>query len=251
LKLSLTEHDSAPYKVYCRRNKEDKRLVRMTKRKLHTMRDLKYYNKLAELPDYTKPFVVFMLHMQPEATTLPQAGVFVEQYLAVQILAKTLEGTGINLYVKEHFVQPYRSRDFYENLKSIRGVHLIQSTVDSKELLRHCLASSTCTGTIIIESIINGKPALVFGNGGTEYGPGIYKVGSKEDCERALEDIQKQDFVINQADVRRYFKAFSENCVYAYIDPKKAQTNPALTFEQSQQNIADWVAGHLKEQEKQ
>ncbi len=251
LKLSLVEHDSAPYKEYRRRNKEDKRLVRMTKRKLRTMRDLKYYNKLAELPDYTKPFVVFMLHMQPEATTLPQAGVFVEQYLAVQILAKTLEGTGINLYVKEHFVQPYRSGDFYGNLKSIRGVHLIQSTVDSKELLRHCLASSTCTGTIIIESIINGKPALVFGNGGTEYGPGIYKVGSKEDCERALEDIRKPDFAIDQSDVRRYFKAFSDNCVYAYIDPKKAQTNPALTFEQSQQNIADWVAGHLKEQEKQ
>lgn len=248
LKLSLTEHDWSNYAEYKRRNKQDKRLVRMTKRKLHTMKDLKDYNKIAELPDYSKPFVVYMIHMQPEATTLPQAGVFVEQFLAVQILSKALENTGINLYVKEHFVQPYRSAEFYEKFKEIRGVHLIKSTVDSKELLRHCLASSTCTGTIIIESIINGKPALVFGNGGTEKGPGIFKVGSMEECKKALETIQAPDYTIDQKDVRRYFKAFADHSIYTYIDPRRAESNPALTIEQSQRNVVEWICERMKQE---
>lgn len=249
VKLSLTEHDWSHFAEYRRRNKEDLRLVRMTRRKLRTMQTLKDYNKIAELPDYNSPFVVYMLHMQPEGSTLPQAGVFVEQYLAVQILAKALENTGIRLYVKEHYVQPYRSRDFYRTLQEIRGVHLIRSTVDSKELLRHCLASSTCTGTIIIESIINGKPALVFGSGGTEYAPGVFKVKNAEECSRALREIQSEDFHIDQRDVRRYLKAFADHSVYAYLDPRKAQDNPALSLEESEAHIADWAAECIREQE--
>lgn len=242
LKLALKEHEPALYAEFRRRNKEDLRLVRMTRRKKRTMRDLRYYNRIAQEPDYKKPFVAYFLHMQPEATTMPQAGVFVEQYLAVQILAEALRGSGINLYVKEHFVQPYRSRDFYKTLKDIRGVQLIKSTVDSKTLLKRCLASSTCTGTIIIESVMNGKPALVFGDGGTEYGPGMYKIDSVQTCKKAIEEIRKPGFSVDRAAVRRYFKAFADQSVYAYINPKMAEKNPALTLEQSQDHIVEWVS---------
>ncbi len=248
LKLSLQEHDFAQYIGYRRRNKEDLRLVRMTRRKRRTMRSLRDYDKMAQEPDFERPFVAYFLHMQPEATTMPQAGAFVEQYLAVQILAKALEGSGIDLYVKEHFVQPYRSRDFYKTLKEIRGVKLIKSTVDSKALLKRCLASSTCTGTIIIESIMNGKPALVFGDGGAEYGPGLFKIDSVETCRQALKTIQEPGFAIDRAAVRRYFKAFADQSVYAYIDPQKAEKNPSLTIEQSQDHIVEWVSGFIRSQ---
>lgn len=246
LKLGIKEHDWAQYAEYRRRNKEDLRLVRMTRRKKRTMRNLRDYDKMAQMPDYSRPFVAFFLHMQPEATTMPQAGVFVEQYLAVQILAKALETSGIDLYVKEHFVQPYRSRDFYKTLKEIRGVKLIRSTVDSKELLKRCLASSTCTGTIIIESMMNGKPALVFGDGGAEYGPGLYKIDSVETCKEAIKKIQEPGFAVDRTDVRRYFKAFADQSVYAYINPKMAEKNPALTLEESQEHIVEWVCEFIR-----
>lgn len=211
------------------------------RRKMKHMKNPAYFDKMSVKPNYTEKYVVYFLHLQPEATTMPQAGVFVEQELAIKILAASLEKRGIYLYVKEHFVQQKRERDFYDELARIRNVKLIHSEEGSKELIMHSMAVATCTGTVILEAVINGIPALVFGTIGLDEGPGIYQVGNVEECEAVYKKIFDTDYHIEQREVRNYLKAFEAHSCRAYPDAKSALVD-GLSMEESSENIAKAAA---------
>lgn len=205
--------------------KKDAYCIQKVRHKLKHCAELADYEKMAVMPDMEhEKYVLLLLHLQPEATTLPQAGVFAEQELCVALLARVLKEYGIKLYVKEHFVQPYRMRTFYEDLKKTDNTVLISSEAESVDLLEHCIAAATPAGTVTLEAIANGKPVLVFGHGGFEHGPGIYQVGNEAECRAAVEEIQKGEPISVQA-VRNYFKAFTESglCVYSPIGGADAE----------------------------
>ena len=48
---------------------------------------LKYYKKNEERPSLKKRYIYFTMHYQPELSTSPLGGVFVDQILACEILA--------------------------------------------------------------------------------------------------------------------------------------------------------------------
>ena len=222
--------------------KKDTYCIQKVRHKLKNCMTIEDYEKMAVMPDMThEKYVLFLLHLQPEATTLPQAGVFVEQELCVQLLASVLKEYNIRLYVKEHFVQPYRMKHFYEDLRGTENVTLVSSDAESVDLLAHCVAASTPAGTVSIEAIANGKPVFVFGHGGFEHGPGIYQVGNEKQCREAIEHILKDGHVPTQS-VRNYFRAFVESgiCIYSPIegaDPEKVEQSRRSVVELAVEEI--------------
>ncbi|MFH0851878.1 MAG: hypothetical protein V1876_03985, partial [Candidatus Peregrinibacteria bacterium] len=86
-------------------------------RKLNQHRAIHFYEQHVRLPDLSRPYVYFALHVQPEATTLPLAGAFVEQERIIELLAATLP-PDVAIYVKEHHAQSERCRSeaFYQSL---------------------------------------------------------------------------------------------------------------------------------------
>lgn len=200
-------------------------LKKRSKLRSKLMRDIKYYDSLAVEP-ITEPYVIYYLHYQPEATTLPQAGVFVEQELVISLLASTLKKMGIRLYVKEHFVQPCRSKRFYDALYKMDNVTLIKTYIDSKELLVKSVAAATCSGSAAQEAIVNNIPVLLFGLGIFCGAPGTFTCGSATDIESAIQTIQ-QGYTIKQKDVRLFFKAFDMTAVKTdiYVAAKKNKEN--------------------------
>lgn len=224
--------------------KKDAYYIKRVRHKLKNCALLDDYEKLAVLPDLEhEKYVLFLLHQQPEATTLPQAGVFVEQELCISLLARVLKEYGIRLYVKEHFVQPYRMKKFYEDLDKMDNVVLVSSDAESVDLLEHCMAAATPAGTVTLEAIANGKPVFVFGHGGFEHGPGIYQVGNEAECHQAIKEIQKGRPILTQ-DVRNYFKAFTESgvCIYSPIEGADEKL-----VEQSRKQIAELVVREIRQ----
>lgn len=225
---ALRKRSAAPWKESLAWMKKDAYCIRKVRHKLKNCDTIRDYEKMAVMPDMEhERYVLFLLHLQPEATTLPQAGVFVEQELCVQLLAPVLKEYGIRLYVKEHFVQPYHMKNFYKDLRDTDNVTLVSSDAESVDLLEHCVAAATPAGTVSIEAIANGKPVFVFGHGGFEHGPGIYQVGNADQCRAAIEEILKGGDIPVQA-VRSYFRAFVDSglCVYSPIegaDPEKVE----------------------------
>lgn len=226
---------------------EDRYWISRTYHKLKKCDRLKDYEKRAVIPDTTREkYVLFLLHQQPEATTLPQAGAFVEQELAVALLADTLKEYGIKLYVKEHFVQPYRMKNFYNDIASIDNVVLVSSDAESVDLLEHCIAAATPAGTIAIEAPANGKPVMNLGFGGFEYGPGIYHVTNAEEIKTAMDDILKKQSageIIERGAVRKYFKAFADTGLYM-VSPIESQDEELV--ENCRKNLVDLVIKECK-----
>ncbi len=158
----------------------------------------KLYERVQRPVDFQAPFVYMPLHYQPECTTSPQGGVYVEQLLMVRTLAAALPD-GWEVYVKEHPAQwpghwghftPQRYEEFYDELARIPRVRVVPISTSTFELADRAKATATASGTAAWESILRGKCALVFGYPSFMHAPGIYQTRSVAECRDALAAIE-------------------------------------------------------------
>jgi hypothetical protein len=175
---------------------------------------IKKYDKMAVLPDYNRKYIVFFPQLTPEASTIPLAGVFAEQYTSIQLIARAAEKNGLPLYVKEHLVQPFRDAKFYELIRSIPNVILIKSTINSYNLIKHSVAVATQTGTCILESAMMGKPVLVTSRGYAWKGlPNVFEVTDENQGAEIIRNLLEGKFSIEQNEVIKYFYAVNQVCI--------------------------------------
>ena len=116
-----------------------------------------------------KKCAIFYLHYQPERTTLPEGYGFTQQLRAIITLRSALPSDFV-LLVKEHpsiftnICSPTaRDVDFYEAIARLPGVSWVNIKTDNFELIdSSCLTASIC-GTVNTESLIRGRPTVIFG----------------------------------------------------------------------------------------
>lgn len=128
------------------------------------------YLKNIDILDINNPYVYFALHYEPERTTNPDGEEFHDQILAIIALRKILP-EDVNIYVKEHPSQFYiakgargRSPLFYNTIRMIKNVKLIDHSLSSYNLITESLFVATITGTVAIEASILGSKSIYFGN---------------------------------------------------------------------------------------
>lgn len=208
----------------------------------HISLTTKEYDNNAEIPDYNKRFIYFALQLTPEETTMPRAGVFSEQYTSIQIIARAAEKRGIQVYVKEHFVQGLREKSFYELIASIPNVVLIKTEVKSFQLIEKCVAVATQTGTCILEGVLQNKPAIVVGDGYIWKDlPGLYPVRNESECERVIMKIEN-GASISKDDLKRYFYAIQVASSFFYC--------PCSYFCKDEELFDRCLSEHIKSLEK-
>lgn len=116
-----------------------------------------------EAPVPGEKYVLYPIHFQPEATTLVQAPMYLDQAALIADIAKSLPA-GYRLYVKEHFSnRGRRSPAFYESVSSNPPVRLLRHDTDSWALLRDASAIAVITGSMGWEGLLLGKPVISFG----------------------------------------------------------------------------------------
>lgn len=167
-----------------------------------------YYERLADRPAVNEKYILYALHYQPEATSSPMGGgIYSNQIIPIKILSHCLP-QGYKLYVKEHPVQSHvgRKAEFYNRLKRIPNVKLISKKEDSYDLLKKSKAVASLTGTIIVEGVVNGIPAISFGLSEYNYMEGVYHVRTVSECRKVVLDIINDRVDIDQEKVKAYFK---------------------------------------------
>jgi hypothetical protein len=131
------------------------------------------YERHAIRPDLGRPYVYFAMHYQPERTSQPEALEYHDQWLAIATLAHVLPADW-QLLVKEHprqfsLASPAPNRRHarvpgdYDEIAALANVRLVAVDVPSAELIAKAQACATLTGSTGWESVIAGKPALIFG----------------------------------------------------------------------------------------
>ena len=128
------------------------------------------YDRLARPLGDRHEFALFLLHYEPEKTTVPDGGLNGDQLAAVRTAASTLSDS-IPLLVKEHPSQLMyvanghtgRIPEFYRELTRIDGVSLVDRRASNWDLIDRASVVFTVTGTVGLEATFVDTPVVYFG----------------------------------------------------------------------------------------
>lgn len=149
------------------------------KRKLYTR-----YMKLAtdKINSHNGPAIFFPLHYQPEVTTMPRGGAFVNQIKVIKHLSDAMPDDG-HIYVKEHPStfstrtggnSNFRQENYYDWINKIPGVTLVHPGISSAYLQEATDFTACVTGAAGLEAMLRGKGVISFGNAAYLNGPGVF-----------------------------------------------------------------------------
>ena len=146
--------------------------------------------RLAVDLNHKKPSILFCLAYQPEESTSPRAGIFVEQKLAINAIANNLP-SGWILRVREHPDQYGRRRPrtfgFLREISKIANVEIVPIDEDSSKSLDSARIVAGSAGTMCLESWARRRPLLLFGHMLLKKAPNVYFVESHSDLKSAIE----------------------------------------------------------------
>lgn len=158
------------------------------------------YERISEKPVSGEKYIYFSFHYLPEVTSAPLGGgIYSDQFIPISILCKCIPGDW-KIYVKIHPSQIAQccSIETFEQIKSLDNVRLISDEYSSQALVDEAQAVATLTGSVAWEAQFYNKPVLLFGYSEKNVAPLSYYVRTKDDCEKAIKDIQfgnkKTDF---------------------------------------------------------
>lgn len=108
-------------------------------------------------------FVFYPLHYEPELAILLLSPFYFNQIELIRYIARSLP-LDYKLYVKEHpAMYSKRARSYYQELKKIPNVVLVDTNIKSSELVNRAKVVTTITGTAGWEASLLGKPVITFG----------------------------------------------------------------------------------------
>jgi len=114
-----------------------------------------------EIPQ--QPFILYLMHLQPEASTSSQSPRWVDQERIIEQIAVNAP-QGVKIVVKENpQCFGWRGERYFGTLAAFENVHLIHPLVPTQELLRRASVLLTITGSAGVESILLGTRVAVLG----------------------------------------------------------------------------------------
>lgn len=181
-------------------------------------------------------YAYFPLHLQPEMTTSSLGGMYVDQMLAIERLARKMP-SGSRVVVKENPKQNeyQRPASFYERLAAIPNVVLVPTKIDTFDLIKRSLFVATVTGTAGWEAVNLGKPALVFGKAWYERLPGVFKYKPDIDLDKVI------GFKSDQAVLERMYQELLSHSWPGIISSPYFALTPGLDIHANNQKVADAI----------
>jgi hypothetical protein len=118
-------------------------------------------HQASALPDQ---FIFYPLQYSPESSINMPAPYYVDQLRVVDAIRYSMP-SGHLLVVKEHpAALEMRSRAFLKELSKRSGVVLVDTELNSRELIERASLTVSVTGSAAFEAFLLGRPSLVLGN---------------------------------------------------------------------------------------
>ncbi len=214
---------------------------------LHKMRTAEYQKNITAISSINinleTPFVYFPLHLQPELTTSALGGLYSDQILAIERLAQIIPSSWM-IYVKENPKQTefMRSKWFFDRLKSLPKVKVVDRNYDTYLLLKHSKFVSTITGTAGWEAISGGKNALIFGNAWYKGLPGVFTFTNDFELNEIL------NFTINHSELERRLTELLAKTGTGIVDPAYIVEVKDFCIEQNKESLSQFFQNFLHDE---
>ncbi|HWY36795.1 MAG TPA: hypothetical protein VNX68_19270 [Nitrosopumilaceae archaeon] len=181
-----------------------------------------YQNILSKV-DYNSPYILVGLMYQPERTSSPDGGVFVHQYLMIELLSAAIPKSW-TIYVKEHatqfmmYIDQTRNEWFYHDIQKLGNIKFVDTNSDTYKLIDNSKAVATLTGTMGFESVVRGKAVLCFGYAWYRGCEGVFSVDSIETLRMEIEKIEN-GYAPDIEKVKKYVQALEETGIRGFVEP--------------------------------
>lgn len=198
----------------------------------------KLYDELAiRKPRLDVKFIYLALHYQPENSSCPMGGCYVDQWLIAEMLAKNLPENFV-LYVKEHPLQKKHGRtaDLYKHISNLPNTFFVDREYSSFDLIEGSAAVATMTGTAGWEALLNGKPVLKFGHSFYQFAPGVFKISQESDVRSAFDKIVK-GFAVSENEILYYLEAIEKASIDGWVLDFIKEPITSLEFDDVCENI--------------
>ncbi|WP_340297149.1 MULTISPECIES: capsular polysaccharide export protein, LipB/KpsS family [unclassified Roseobacter] len=141
-------------------------------------------------------YLYFAMSAQPEGSTLPTALAYKDVFTVLRAIRTALP-SNIKIVYKENpsmfelrnpYISAvnYRSSDYYDQILDIGNVQLVSTTHDSTELIKNAYCVATINGTVAIEAVHFGVPAITFGSNWYDQVDGILRFENNDDLAKKL-----------------------------------------------------------------
>ena len=194
---SKSPKPSLAMSVFNEIRKTPKRRVELTNLLLRTLKSQRQRQKHSALVKYspdTRKVMLFSLAYQPEESTSPRGGIFVEQYFAIRALSSCLPH-GWKVRVREHPDQYGRGRprpkDFLKEISLLPRVEIVAVDETSDDSLIQSNAVAATTGTMAVEAWARGIPLILFGKMWLKRAPGVFYIETIDDLKDAVKSISE------------------------------------------------------------
>ena len=197
-------------------------------------------------------FVLFPLHVLPEATLLGAAPEIADQFTLLKNISMNLP-FGVRLYVKEHPAQQLGfglDYGFYRRLTSLPNVRYFRASANLNGMLTHpkCIGVAVINGTVGLEATMtHRKPVFVFGPALYGVGDCFFKPKTFEEFFLQVQNIRNGNFVFDEDALYAVLQAMDDTVVRAGVD--LARTKNWTEFALGgvpiyRQFFADWIKKH-------
>ena len=168
----------------------------------------------------SKNYLIFCAQYQPEAQTV-QLNDYYQDIFAILDLIYSCIDEKTDVYFKEHPATfapmhvynstHYRNKYFFQKLSKYKNLKLLSLNSKLNECIKNAKAIVTMNSTSGVESLILGKPVLLFGSSWYEKWEGVVKIGDYIDCKKAFEKINS-GFKPNFTKVKAYLNSVALSC---------------------------------------
>jgi len=169
--------------------------------------------KISKGSENSQNSVIYFLPYQPEESSSPRAGIFVEQLFAIKCVADSLPD-GWTLRVREHPDQYGRRRPrpkgFLREISEISRVSIVPLDETVNQSFSNVQAAAGIAGTSCVEAWLQKIPLLLFGEMFLKRAPGVFFIETKDDIRKAFDRIQN-DIQISQNEIDDFVSWTSEN----------------------------------------
>jgi Capsule polysaccharide biosynthesis protein len=169
-----------------------------------------------------EPFVLFPLHVSPEASLLGTFPELAEQFALIKNLSLNLP-YGVKLYVKEHPGSEFGlglDYGFYRRLSVLPNVRIIRADARLDQLLDHprFLAVAVINGTVGLDAARKRKPVFLFGRALYGAADCFMKPATFTEFYRQLNVIIRGEFRFDDNALYAMLKALDASIVRADVD---------------------------------
>lgn len=216
----------------------------------------KEYEEWQSQPDFKKKYIYIALHYQPECSTSPLGGAYVDQALMVKTLSAAVPDD-VRIYVKEHPYQwmptglsysRYRYEGYYKSIAKLRNVSLMPIKTNTVTLIEKSQAVATVTGTAGFEAVLKQIPVLVFGHTYYRDCPGVFKISSVQSAKEAIDKIIS-GFKVGRQEIINYLVSLDRVSFHGYLEPV-IEVQSKLTPEENRNNFVKAIESELKKMAK-